>query len=177
MNNNLKNIFELLELERASIFELLQKVPAEFLQQCPDENSWSVIQIIDHMLQVERASLTYLKKKIKAGADVPEASFSSKIRTFLLISFLHSPMKFKAPESLKTPVNDKELGEMLHIWNAVRKDLIKFLEVFPEDLLGKAIFKHPVSGRIKMDQTLQFFRAHQAHHLHQIQRTLKKING
>jgi len=177
MNNNLKSIFELLELERASLFELLQKVPVEVLQQRPNENGWSVIQILDHMLQVERASLTYLKKKIKAGAEVPEATFSSRIRTFLLITFLHSPMKFKAPATLKTPVNDKELGEMLHIWNAVRKDLIRFLEVFPENLLSKAIFKHPVSGRIRMDQTLQFFRAHQRHHLQQIQRTLNKING
>ncbi|MFT5640500.1 MAG: hypothetical protein ACI9A7_000597 [Cyclobacteriaceae bacterium] len=176
MINRLKGIFDLLELERASLFESLQHISNEQLQHRPSVESWSVIQVLDHMIQVERVSLLYLKKKIKAGSKMEEASFTSGFRTFILVLSLNSPLKFKAPKSLAQPANVKDLGEMLHIWNAVRKDLMKYLGAYPESLLDKAIFKHPLSGRIKIDQTLQFFRAHQNNHVKQVKRTLKKVN-
>lgn len=175
MQEKLQRILSLLELERSTIFEQLIPYPDEVLHQQPTLDHWSAIQVLHHLAQSERSSLLYVKKKLKAGDAIPDRRPLTKVRSEALNWSMAYPFKIKAPKTLKPPENTYSLAEMKRIWNAIRKDLTKFLLEYPEQYSTKAIYKHPIFGRVTLDQMLMFFRAHQARHHRQINRILKAI--
>ena len=46
----------------------------------------------------------------------------------------------------------------------------QFLEAFPNEGMGKEIFRHPLAGMINIHQTVTFMREHVQHHQAQVHR-------
>ena len=147
----------------------------EILNRKPADGGWSAIQTAWHLLLVEENSLAYIHKKLGFGGAFEKAGFSASLRNFLLNAALFLPLKFKAPatasgDNLPDVIPFDDLRER---WGAVQKNWTDLLAQLPEDLLDRAVFKHPRAGRLSWMQTLAFIDTHFDRHRLQIQKALR----
>lgn len=169
MRERLKRKLEALESERRRIEALVGSVPADRARLQPAPGKWSAVQIVVHLATAEYSSLKYIRKKIQTPDAVPPAGAMSALRTLALVVALGSPFRFKAPEVISAEPDNPEPEEALKAWSGVRVELRELLESLPEDVMGRALFKHPVAGRMNMSQTIDFMMAHMKRHGRQMQ--------
>jgi len=155
----------------SQLYNKLQEFDSELLHRKPSPDSWSVLQVINHLIISETGTLKYLQKKIQSPT-LPEKSFFEPIKMIFLNLIMKSPLKFKAPTVVSEPEN-KDLNSSFEDWERIRKDIEEFVVEYPESNEDKAIFKHPFTGRISLENTLWFFKMHILHHQKQIDRLLK----
>ncbi len=170
MNKKLKQEFDALEKSRIELFNKLDKLDASKMNKQPDANSWSVVQVMDHLTLAERNSLLYMTKKLSVSNEFGQANFKTSFRLFLLKSALKLPIKWKAPKIVADANNDNNYAEAKAAWIEVRNGIAAFLEKFPEEHLESELFKHPSAGKFTVVQALNFMRTHVGHHLSQIDR-------
>jgi len=156
----------------------LQYLPDELLNQKPGLEKWSILQVLHHLLIAEKLSAMYVHKKTSSGIDdIPKAPLSGYLRLASLRMTYLLPFKFKAPPAVgdgALPATST-LEETLAAWTQNRMRLRELLLALPENALKKAIYKHPIAGKLNAFQMLYFFDLHFRHHLGQIKRTLKAI--
>lgn len=131
---------------------------------------WSVIQVFSHLELSERASLNYMQKKILAGDKMHATSFANAMKMNLTKLALLSPLKWKAPSYVSNPPDDFTLEEIQNQWMETRNQIALFVEAYPEKYLNKAVYKHPMAGRLNLHDAIDSFRYHFLHHKHQLQR-------
>lgn len=138
------------------------------------DGGWSAIQVVHHLILIEEFSLQYVRKKLSFNPKLEIPGPDSWVRLQLLKTYLKTSFKFKAPEN----VSDKNLpgftslAETKKRWLAIRQEWTKFLEDLPDDLLDKAVYKHPFAGRFGWLGMLKFFQYHFERHQKQIYRTM-----
>lgn len=140
------------------------------------DGGWSAIQTMHHLILTEELSMAYVKKKLsfnpKLEVPGPEAWFREQILKF----YLWAPFKFKAPEM----VGDTNLpgftsfADTRKRWEKIREEWTEFLQQLPDELVDKAVYRHPFAGRFGWLGMLTFFRKHFARHRKQIHRSLGK---
>jgi len=176
MHTKIKTEFDALEKTRLALFSKLDKVDAAKMNVQPNAKSWSVVQVMDHLIIAETNSLRYMKKKLSVNAEMKKADYKTKIRLFILKAALILPLKYKAPKIVADAKNDKNYAESKAAWSEVRNDMNDFLEKFPEALLDSELFKHPLAGKFTVVQAINFMRTHLEHHLKQVDRILKSLD-
>lgn len=159
--------------------QLLEELSASndaILNMAALDGGWSAIQTVHHLILSEELSLQYVQKKLSFNPKLEKADFQTRLRAAALWFYLNLPIKFKAPAA----VNEEKLpgfttfAQTRERWLAIRRQWTAFLEQLPEDLLDKAVYKHPFAGRLSWSGTLRFFRYHFQRHRKQIRRTLDK---
>ena len=101
-----------------------------------------------------------------------DASAPAAIKSRALGLFLKLPFKVSAPARTADVPARIELQELEQDWGEVRSAWQDFLRDFPPELADKAIYKHPVAGRLNLEQTLRFLIDHLERHMGQIDRVL-----
>jgi hypothetical protein len=177
MNNILRNKLSKLESITNSLLNDLENHNPEILHLSPDDSQWSVVQVLNHLKMVELGSLGYVRKKILGIDNVSNIGFPSQLGMLLLKTSVSLKMKYKAPKSVSNPAGDTSLDLVIVEWKESRKQLTDFLEKYPDEWINRAIFKHPITGRISLPQMLRFFQIHLKHHINQIARILKTVEG
>jgi len=170
MDKKIQQEFEALEKSRLALFNKLDKLDASKMNQQPDANSWSVVQVMDHLTLAERNSLLYMTKKLSFNVEMKKADFKTTLRLFILKTALKLPLKWKAPKIVADARNEKNYAEAKAAWSEVRNGIAAFLEKFPPEHLQSELFKHPSAGKFTVVQALNFMRTHFEHHLKQIDR-------
>ncbi|MCR9288172.1 MAG: DinB family protein [Bacteroidetes bacterium] len=176
MNSKIAKEIEILESDLDSLIKELQKYDDEILNRKP-ENSWSVLQVLHHLMLAEQGSLKYVKKKLSYNPELKKVNWQTKIRTLMLNFYVWSPLKFSAPkiisgDNLPTESNLNTIKEQ---YPMVRRDIKDFFETVPDSLLEKEIFKHALAGRLSLIGMIVFFKGHFKRHKNQIYRILKSI--
>lgn len=153
----------------------LSSYSPEILNKKPADGGWSAIQTAWHLLLVEENSLAYIKKKLGFGGAFEKAGFGTRWRNFLLQTALFLPLKFKAPATASSDNLPEVItcNDLRVRWEKVQKDWADFLAEMPEQLLDRAVFKHPRAGRLSWMQTLVFIETHFDRHLLQIRKALR----
>ncbi len=172
MNKKLKKHWLRLEQSKA-YYDALSKVFNEAqLNFKPDENSWSMMQVMHHLYISEKLSITFVKN-FDFGRKLVKLGLKSQLKTILLVNRLESKRKLKVPKILSEKAADYQIAQGAHAfqqqWNELREELRDVLINFPYDKLDYFVFNQPVTGKMKLAQMLQFFRAHLNHHKHQIE--------
>ena len=83
MNSKIAKEIEILESDLDSLIKELQKYDDEILNRKP-ENSWSVLQVLHHLMLAEQGSLKYVKKKLSYNPELKKVNWQTKIRTLML---------------------------------------------------------------------------------------------
>jgi len=172
------NTREQIKLTYAKVFqakeEMLNRLidlDTEQLAFKPDENAWSVVMVVDHIVKSEEAVVSYLNKKLQAPDKLKSNNFIAKSKAKLLHNRLRSNSKYKVPEiSSINPAPDANLLECKERWGATRKSFQDILKNQSDEILMKQVFRHPVAGRMNILDTMQFMYEHIYHHLKQIGR-------
>lgn len=170
MTATLRRRFDRLEASRRALLDSVAELDEERLRRQPGEGRWSIIQVLGHVTLAEEATLAYLHKKMQDPSNVPAAGLNSLARLALLAAVLRSPLRRKAPARTADPPASRSLAEAREHWDRVRADWAAFLDSFPGDLLGRAVFRHPFVGRMSIAHTLGFMNEHLRHHAKQIER-------
>lgn len=173
MNAYFVKIVEELEHQRQALVERVKQLTPEQFNHSPAPGKWSINHILMHIIEAEQLSISYMKKK-KLGIDsLSNAGLAETLRLWLLIVSQRIPLKYKAPKVVAD--NTKKASSVAEVearWEAVRKELISFLEGIEDGDIRKVLYKHPLAGRLDTRQAMVFFREHIIHHMPQIKRLM-----
>ena len=167
----LKKQFEVLREKREQLFKIVTSVDAALLDRPPAEGKWSILQILYHVKASEAGTLRYIDKKLSFSPEgLPNSSFLSGAKLLLLEMTLRSPVKFKAPKGLDVFPERLVLEEIKADWDRSDEGFLQLIDRLEEHQLGWQLFKHPIIGRLDMQQTIKFMISHFDHHARQIKR-------
>lgn len=143
-----------------------------------DPESWSALQVAQHLAVSEASSLAYVRKKMAYTQTFPKAGVTELARSLFIRLLLFQPFKFKAPPVVGNAVlmPNNTLEAISQLWLSTRLDWQEFFESLPKELENKAVFKHPRAGRIGWKHLLYFFSDHFDRHRQQIRKTLKNMD-
>ena len=174
-HTELNKVFSKIEKQRADLFQRMKGYDEKILNQCPDENVWSVMEVVEHLIIAEDSGNQYLKKKTQDKGAAQKVGLKESFRSLILNAYLRSNKKFKAPATTLPSHTYRSLAGAETAWRKVRADFSEILQGLPEGHLDKNWFKHPVAGKLSLKQMMTFIEAHVAHHEKQIERTLKAM--
>lgn len=179
MKKTVKKKLDALNLSLRDLLTDLEGYSEDTLNKAPKEGAWSVFQIMNHLILAERKSIQYVQKKLSFDPKLKSAGITSKMSSLLVNTYLSSPMKVKAPEMISGDnlPSHSTFWEVTKAWKTDREALQKYLNELPEELFKKEIYKHPLGGRLSLEQMLSFFQKHYARHHKQIYRTLDQLDA
>lgn len=159
-----------MEEAKASFLSMIASWPTERLMASPDEG-WNALQIVEHLIMSENGTLEYLNRKAQAAAEELEAAGEQEAEVSRKLNLaLKSDQRWEAPAVLAPPRGDQPLTRLEEQWSDLRGRWKKFLEELPEAYHNKKMFRHPLAGRLNIEQTLSFVEHHIKHHVHQLRR-------
>jgi len=157
------------------LYSQLQSYNNEQLNRKPGPGQWSVLQVMHHLIQAETLSERYVRKKLSFNPELKPAGLAGAFRLFLVRINFVLPFKYKAPPGVGDDVlpETSTLEDTMQQWRRQRQSLKELLESLPNGYHNKALYKHPLAGKLSLVQMLDFFEFHIQRHLGQIERTLK----
>ena len=162
--------FTNLEVQKAQLLVNVKSWNLDQLSFIPKENHWSILEVLLHIVKVDTGVTKYLRK-YQSSISEQKLGIGAWWRSLVLRSFLITPVMIKAPNVPGIrPSGDLDLSTINHDWDKSRIILSDYLNLFPEHLLDRYVFKHPLSGKFNIEQTLIFIYYHTLHHQHQLNR-------
>ncbi len=178
MNIKIENQFKALEAKLEKLISDLKPHSDQLLNSKPDAHSWSVLQVMHHLMLAEDLSAKYVYKKLSFKPELKNKSWLTKWRVFKLKTYNTLPIRLKAPQNVSREnlPDQTSLEDTAQQWLTQRAQLRRYLETLPDELFEKEIYKHPLAGKLGLDGMLWFFEGHFDRHLLQINRTLKRLS-
>lgn len=140
------------------------------------KGSWSMAQVMHHLYLTEKGCLQYMSKKIAGLSNLGPSSVKSKVLLELLFVTYFFQLKFKAPDVVAHPSNE-HLDQLKDQWDATSQQFRKFLEENSGSIGNRAIFRHPFTGLLNLNETLRFLVDHFEHHQGQLKRIRKRLEN
>ncbi len=163
--------FHALEESKSEFLEQMRQIPTHNWHQQPEDNSWSAVQVIEHLLSSEGGTLAYMMKKTSGGWESLEITGDEqKANSAKLNTRLSSDEKYAAPSILPPPANSMTAEEIEPKWATLRMKLRNFVDAIGPDHYDRLLFKQPAAGMLNISQTLDFLNLHLRHHIPQIER-------
>ena len=175
MDLKLEKAFNELEKARLRLLEMIDPLAEQKRQYKPSAEEWSMVQVVIHLITTEKAIQSYMQAKLNKGIPLKSAGIAAWGRSLIVTLFLRYKKKIKAPAVVTTPSADFSYEQARQAWAESRMHFRHFLDILPEEMAGKELFRHPLAGMLNAYQTVDFMREHVLHHLGQIQR-LKNLN-
>lgn len=129
---------------------------------------WNVLDVVQHLVLVEEGVLAYARKKLLAPPQ--PISIVDRAKLALLVGFLRSPLRFRAPVAQVVPSETLPLETSVDRWDRSRRELRALLLGLPEERRAALFFRHPVAGGLDPAGTLVFLNEHARHHEAQVRR-------
>lgn len=171
MNSGLKSSYERLIETKKKFIDRVNGKTIEQQNFKPSDSAWNMIEVMDHILVSESRILEYLKKNPPHETEY-KVNLKSKLAYKALAVF------YKSAGKVKMPI--KGLGPLGLEWDALLEKsstndiyLKTILDDFPNEKINHSVFKHPVSGAMTLENTIDFFTNHFLHHFHQLNRIEK----
>ncbi len=163
-----RTLFSDLEHERRELMLRLNGLTPAQLRFQPAPTRWSLLQVVDHLVLVERAMTKDARERLLQPART--VTPREYIMTFVVLCVMKSSIRIKTPAGASnvTPRQNTSLNSVANEWSRTRDDLEHLLEELSPERQASAIFRHPVSGGMTPYRGLKFIRAHISHHGAQI---------
>lgn len=174
MHPDLKYKFLRLEEKKNFYANILETYSEKQLNFSLFEDEWSLVKVIDHLIKVENQTFQFMKN-FDFSRKNEKLGFKAAINSFLLKIALKSSIKFQVPSKAVIP-EAKNQQILLSEWQYLRMELGRFLDSFPENKTANFIFFHPRSGKLNINQTLDFLIIHMHHHLPQVKKISNSTN-
>lgn len=154
MEQNLNDTMSLLARTPAALDALLRDLPQAWTMRNEGEKTWSVFEVVGHLIHGERTDwMPRVKRIIESGESQPFEKFDR---------WGH-----------EQEIQGKSLDELLRDFARLRLenlDDLRALNLRPEDLERRG--KHPALGVVTLSELLATWAAHDLTHLHQISRIM-----
>lgn len=163
--SDLLHRLDALEAEREDLLERLGAVPETRLRRSVDSASWSVLQIVEHLIQAEEYCL--LGHLPPERLEPRRRSLLQRLAYRLVILILRSPLRVSTPIEEMDPTGTTPLARLADRWRTSHSRL-RTITLDVSDPRRDAVFRHPVAGPMTPDQAIRMLAAHQTRHLTQI---------
>lgn len=162
---------------KSEIESQIAAIDSSKYNESPGEGMWNVAQTLEHVMTAELGSMTYIRRKLSDPSSLPKAGLRQTIQNNLLFLALKTRFRFKAPAVVSQTNPEGSVDELLSQWSEHRRELEELIENFPDELADRCVFRHPVSGRMTLSQTLGFMIGHLRHHTVQFERIAKALSA
>jgi uncharacterized damage-inducible protein DinB len=179
MNPRLEEVLNYLDSERAALREAVELVPTNLRDQQPGPDRWSVAQVLQHLVIIEKRigiGMTKWVADAKAAGVGPEMETSSVLSSLDLALIADRSRRRNAPEEVRP---DGKL-DAASAWTALERTRAALRAgVMPGDglALGEVVQPHPVLGPINLYQWLLFVGSHEARHTGQVREIAAELNA
>jgi hypothetical protein len=177
----MKRVLKRLDRVHEKLMATIAPLDEKLFAQAPAAGSWSVAQVIQHLVLVENRVIKDLEKEISRPPR--KVSF---VRRFVPTSIVSSRLlRVKAPQAVNpeagagaTEVNEVP-GKAVAIanYNRARNDLKALCANHGHDRLRQVVFRHPFLGKIDGVATVSFVGYHEHRHYKQIREVLKQLGS
>ena len=170
MHPRVAELVDLLTRGRAALLAAVASVPADQLEQRPNSASWSVAEVLDHLLMVESGSARLLAKRLQRAREAglgPETETSSVLDLLPGYDPIGGPARV-APEMVR-PREGVRAEAALEGLQEARETLMGVLQDGDGLALGQVTAVHPVMGEIDLYRWVLFIAKHEQRHEQQLQ--------
>lgn len=169
------NMIETLKYAQTKLNEAIHNLTITQLNFKPTINNWSIAECIEHITLAELEFPKILEKEMQNPAN-PQLRNKIKIEDDEIQPKMTSKKwKAKSPEIFKPTNNFASSKEAIDTFQAQRNNTIAYLETTKDDLRNR-YWKHPLTGKIDLYQTLLLMSAHLERHIEQIENIKKSDN-
>lgn len=169
----LRSRFDELERQRRALNAQLSAFTPAQIAFRPGDRSWSIADVVQHLILVEEGTLQFLTKK----PPRPDNRSMLKRMRFPIFKLLAGlDLRVKVPVPSVIPTGHWTLGELATRWDSVRAKYERYLESVTESQLPMLVFKHAFAGPVTIVGVLDVLRLHTVHHQHQLRR-IRSANG
>lgn len=163
----LQSRFDEIEQQRVLLLARLSSKDPASLSYHPGAGSWSMLQVVQHLVLVEQLVMTGM---IKPARPMVKRRWWHRVGAWLVAFVFRHGFRVPAPSKAVVPLDDMPLDVSERSWVSLRVQLRAFLEEITPERSGQLGFRHFVSGPHDIAGTLDFIRSHFDHHLRQIGR-------
>jgi hypothetical protein len=167
--------FKSLEQDIVKWDAMMKDVPAIAHAIKPVPHVWSALEIMQHLIMVEKMSLAYLKKKNQA-ASLPPAGLMNGVKRLLIKYYARIPFKVKAPSMVDVPLPPGSTYDSLMMeWKDIRSQTQVFIASLSSERRSSLIYRHVIFGMVSIDLMLLFIHEHFNRHFGQLKFTLDRV--
>jgi uncharacterized damage-inducible protein DinB len=135
-------------------------------------NSWSILQVLEHLLITEKYVIDLLSKPGEKLADKHEIKGSEKLHRLLVDM---RARKVKAPDMLEPKDKIVDLGDFNTQFLKLRTSLAEKLED-GSIVVDQRVHSHPTLGEMTVSDWLHFLISHSRRHMEQIRDVLTALH-
>ena len=176
---SLSQIFDEMDEIHARFDERTSALGPEDLSARPDEASWSVVEIVEHVSMVEKSILKLIKMLLmKAEAAGVAANEDGSIGPVSVEAIVERSLreKYNAPETA-LPSGNVSVKDSLERMRAVRENLEELRPRLAKMNLSQASYPHPAFGPMNVYEWLILIGIHKDRHLRQIEAIISEPVG
>jgi hypothetical protein len=138
----------------------------------PAEGAWSIAEVAQHVLHVERE---VTKAAMKPGVERRGRSRTPRELAGMIVflAVVKLGVRIRVPQKVAgrvAPAADPDMDALWSEWREVHGNLESHLETVREENLGDMAFKHPIVGPTSIRGMLPFLLGHFDHHMRQMRR-------
>ena len=162
---------------RGRLKQLVESLPDEKATALPDDEKWSVAEIVEHIAIVDESTAKICAKLLTKARDAGQTSDGAVVITesFLQKGSEIAGMKVEAPEFVR-PTGTKSIAESLARLDQTAERVEQLRELFASVNGTELKFPHPFFGEISAQEWLALKGGHEMRHIKQIEKVLAKIN-
>lgn len=160
------------ENQRQRMLALAEDLSTEQLQFAPGADRWSILQVIQHVVQGEammrrsEAELRHhpLRAHLQPGEMVG-----------IVREFLEKDLVDAVPDPSMEPDGNTSLDELRRRWHEERRIMAALLDAVNEENRNRVMFSHVASGPMTALQMLEIAEAHLGTHTRQIEQLRREL--
>lgn len=160
------SVIQILQDSRADLEQSVAGVSEELCSANPAAGGWSITQVIEHLVTIEKRILPLLQTRLPEQEQVPDNSTPEK-DTEVVSQARSRASKIAAPEMVQPSGRYTNCRDALAAFDAARQRTLAFALSEPSYLRGR-LLPHPVLGPIDGYQWLLAVGAHTQRHVQQI---------
>ena len=164
-----------LEATRQDLLSSFRGLTEEEIDYQVSDNSWTIGEVLQHLLLVERAVLLR-SEKLMRGELPSERSFWNRLRKLPVRWAVYRGVKVKTSKRLDPRgLNSLAKGELVRRLSDSRAKLLMFLDNNCDKDLSTYRFPHLLFGALNIYEWMMFIGYHEERHRRQIEQIVAKI--
>lgn len=170
---NVQDKFDSLKQKHAALLQHLGSLPNQVSSFKAGADRWSTVEVVEHLVMVEKNLLEQLAKNVPVSTLDPESRTPEKHQT--VIKVMERDIPVDVPDERVQPHGRLTLEVLLKQWDDIRKKLLGLLAEINADNKDNLVYRHPYGGPLDISQTLHFIEVHFDNHLRHIDRILAQV--
>jgi hypothetical protein len=173
ITSELRDQLEIYDQQRMALLDDLERLNDEQVRRKLGPDTWSLLEIVQHLVLSEREVLQNLPEPKILTAR--KRGFRHLVSYALVLVVLRWKIPAPVPSDGMVPDGNTSLSELHHQWDENLSWLREYLDTLGPEDLPRAVFRHPIVGPMTVAQTTYLAKLHFDVHLRQIKKVKSLI--